>query len=150
MREKKSFLKFFKWIKKNKYLFSSDVENTKCSFKKCISLEFIKHVFIFYLCFDTFEQIKYLCIFNLNAPWKCTFSKRTCDTFVMVFADTGCGERSAGRHPLHHERSAGVSHLLADFQHRGCQLLCRKILWMREHDVRRTAASFKSQQRKRM
>ena len=38
---------------------------------------------------------------------------------MKVLEMEGGGECLGGRHPLHHECAAGVSHLLADFQHHG-------------------------------
>ncbi|KAL0156054.1 hypothetical protein M9458_047300, partial [Cirrhinus mrigala] len=42
------------------------------------------------------------------------------------------GERADRRHPVHHERAAGVSDLLADLQHHGRQPVRRQVRPLRQ------------------
>lgn len=54
---------------------------------------------------------------------------------MVVSLHAGGGECLAGCHPLHHERSAGLPHLLADIQHHGGEPLCGEVLPMRKHHL---------------
>lgn len=63
---------------------------------------------------------------------------------------TGGGERPGGGHPLHLQRSPGVSHLLAHLQHHGGEPVRWKVLLLLQHDVRRNIPSFRGQQQERV
>ena len=73
-----------------------------------------------------------------------------CWVYPCASTSPGCGERSAGGHPLHHECAVGLPHLLAHLQHHGRQPVRREVLLLCQHHQRRGLPHQRRQQHDRM